>query len=335
MTPLTIIAEAAQGYEGDATLAQLLVKAASAAGADAVKFQMVFADDVVRPTHPGYAWYKKLEMGEAVWEAVKASAHEQGLELYLDLSGAKAMALATRLRPDGVKIHSANFFDHQLLTGALREFPRVLVSLGGITIEEVEASIARHALARRRDQLVFLFGFQAHPTPVGQTNLSRLPVLMRRLEEFEVGFMDHADGVGPDTVSVSLLARALGARWFEKHLTLERERQLEDHVSALDPSQFGGYVRTLRRLEAAWGSPDLALNEAERAYRHKILKRVLAARDLAESHTLTEADVVHKRPDAEADSDAQRLYCDTRAVIGRRLARSLRAGEPLAEGDLR
>ena len=39
-----IIAEAAQGFEGNPTLAKLLARGAVRAGADAVKFQLIYAD---------------------------------------------------------------------------------------------------------------------------------------------------------------------------------------------------------------------------------------------------------------------------------------------------
>ena len=50
MTPdtdsLLIIAEAAQGYEGDPGLARALVRAAAGAGADALKLQLVYAEEL-------------------------------------------------------------------------------------------------------------------------------------------------------------------------------------------------------------------------------------------------------------------------------------------------
>jgi len=39
-----IIAEIAQGYEGNSKLSELLVKGALVSGADAVKMQLVFAE---------------------------------------------------------------------------------------------------------------------------------------------------------------------------------------------------------------------------------------------------------------------------------------------------
>ena len=43
---LEIIAELAQGYEGNASIAKLLVKSAALAGADSAKFQLVIAEEL-------------------------------------------------------------------------------------------------------------------------------------------------------------------------------------------------------------------------------------------------------------------------------------------------
>ena len=46
---IEIIAEIAQGFEGKPEQSRLLIKAASAAGANAVKFQLVYADELATP----------------------------------------------------------------------------------------------------------------------------------------------------------------------------------------------------------------------------------------------------------------------------------------------
>ena len=46
---IQIIAEIAQGYEGDTKLTELLTTGALKSGADAVKFQLVFADELATP----------------------------------------------------------------------------------------------------------------------------------------------------------------------------------------------------------------------------------------------------------------------------------------------
>ena len=328
--PVTIIAEVAQGYEGKPVLGELLIKGAAAAGADAIKFQIVYADDVAVPGYRYYDWYQQLEMPEEAWRQLKDSANRCGLAFYSDLSGERALKVAKQIRPDGVKIHSGNFFNHQLVDEALANFPRVLISTGGIQAEELEGFIRRHHLKPGSDQAVFLFGFQADPTPIESTQLARLPALQARLEGFELGFMDHTDGDGPDPIAVSLMALALGLRFFEKHLTLDRALKLEDYMSALEPARFTHYVQTLRRLDAALGSPSLELTQAEVSYRRKMVKKLIAARDLPAGHVLQEPDLVQKRQEFEGDG----FSYDPTKVFGRRLAHPIAAGEALRERDL-
>lgn len=330
-TPLTIIAEVAQGYEGNPVLGELLIRGAAEAGADAVKFQIVFADDVAVPGYQYYDWFRTLHMPEEAWCGLKALAHQRGLKFYADLSGQQALQVATRVAPDAVKIHSSNFFNHRLVEQALGMFPRVLVSTGGIHIEEIERFIQRHQLHRGEGKVVLLFGFQADPTPLDRNALRRLPNFVERLQGFEIGFMDHTDGAGEDVIYVSVMAQALGVRLFEKHITLDRALRLEDYASALEPARFADYVRTLRRLDAALGSPELQLNEAEVSYRKKTLKKLLPRRDLPAGYLLTESDVVQKRQDVTGDGS---FSYDPDAIIGRRLARPVSAGQPLREGDV-
>lgn len=49
---IEIVAELAQDFEGNPELARLLVKAAASAGADAAKFQLVYADEPVAENAP-------------------------------------------------------------------------------------------------------------------------------------------------------------------------------------------------------------------------------------------------------------------------------------------
>ena len=50
---IEIVAEIAQGYEGDPKLTNLLTSGAIATGADAVKYQLVYADELATPDWPG------------------------------------------------------------------------------------------------------------------------------------------------------------------------------------------------------------------------------------------------------------------------------------------
>jgi sialic acid synthase SpsE len=326
-----IIAEAAQGYEGKADYCEFYVRAASRAGAEAVKFQIVYADDVAEPGYQYYDWYKKLEMDPAVWQRVKELSRDCGILFFADVSGERAIGLAAQVKPDGIKIHSSNFFDRALLRRAFDTAERVFVSLGGIEEDEIEQLLSDVEAWEARDRLTLLYGFQAEPTPVGKSNLNRLPLLKQRFPGVEIGYMDHAPGESDDKVHLSIMAMVLGADWIEKHITLSRYLEVEDFVSALEPDEFANYVATLDRLASATGRASFTLSDEERAYRDKSVKKLIAADDLGVGHTLTLEDLAFKRTPR---IDPFAGFHDPGRVVGRSLGRSLAAGEPVLADDL-
>jgi sialic acid synthase SpsE len=315
--PVFVVAEAAQGFEGSPEIARLLVRAAAAGGADAVKFQIVFADDLAVPGYVHYPLFQRLEMPEAAWRGVRDEAARAGLAFYADVLGPRGLALARRLGVDGAKLHSTCFFELELVAVVLAEFPRVLLSIGGIEVAEVRALLDAHSAARAK--CVVLHGFQAEPTPTEANQLARIPALADALA-VEVGFMDHADGAGPDAIHVSAMALALGCRTFEKHIGLDRALALEDFVSALPPAAFADYVASLRRLAGALGDATTALSAAERAYRERALKRTVAARDLSAGAVVAPADVTLLRP--AMPGGFQRIE----DIVGRTLAKPVERG---------
>jgi sialic acid synthase SpsE len=326
-----IIAEIAQGYEGRPDYCDFYVRAAAKAGADAVKFQIVYADDVAEPGYQYYDWFKKLEMDISVWKAAKARAAEKGILLFTDVSGDRALRVAEAIRPDGIKIHSSNFFNRAVIRRAFDIAGHVFVSLGGVAADEIEGLIADVKSWNALDRLTLLYGFQSEPTPVANSNLARLPMLRARFPNIGLGYLDHVDGSDPDRVHVSIMAMTLGVDWIEKHLTLSRFLEVEDYVSALEPNEFADYVATLRRLKEAFGPADMALNEGERKYRDKAVKKLIAARAVAKGRAIVADDLEFKRTPRIPEYGG---FHDPSRVVGRKAARDMAAGEPILPEDI-
>lgn len=289
-----IIAEVAQGYEGNQTIAALLAKASIYCGADAVKFQLVYADDTATPDYKYYDLYRNLEMSLDVWKEITSEIKKAGRKLYFDVGGQRALNEAIALQADGVKIHATNFYNSELIRGALHNMPRVFLSLGGISAEELEKFIDYHHIVSR-DQICLIYGFQAEPTPLEANNLLRISSLRNRFSGFPIGFMDHIDGACEDSHHLALMALPLGIQFLEKHISLDRSLELEDNISALTPSEFKVFVSRIKRLEAALGSENLELNELEKEYRRKVLKVVVARQGINKGEVLTPGMLALKR----------------------------------------
>ena len=100
--PVEIIAEIANAHQGDPRMAATLAERAFAAGADAVKFQVYFADELLVERHPRFAHFRDQAFDVETWAEVIPAAVEQG-PVYCDVFGPRALATALELGAAGVK----------------------------------------------------------------------------------------------------------------------------------------------------------------------------------------------------------------------------------------
>ncbi len=329
MGKLRIVAEAAEGYAGDWGKELALVELAAAAGAGAVKFQLLHPDELLVPSHPLYGLVDDLQLPPERWRAVAERAREQEIELLLDVFGRHGLELAAELGVAAVKVHSSDMLNESLLREvADSSVPEVLVSAGGTSVEEVGRAV--ELLGGK--PLTVVLGFQSYPTPVAENRLRRLGLLREALPGVALGFADHTGKDEDAATWLPALALALGATYLEKHITVAHVLGDPDHDSALAPDRFAQFVESMNLAEAALGEPAAAdeMGEPERAYRLKMKKHVVAARDLPAGTELAAADLTLKRvPDPPAD-----VLFRLDEAEGATLAAALGADAPLTRGAL-
>ncbi len=289
-----IIAEVAQGYEGDLKLALLLAKASVKANADAIKYQLVFADELATPDYKYYDLFKSLEMDETVWEKVVDYIRKAKKKIYFDIYGEKGFNLAKALSADGIKLSTTEFYNDYLVQKVLAHFPKVLIGIGGISIEEIIEFIKKHHLKPSPD-FCFLYGVQNLPTLLEDNHILRIKYLKEKFPEFNFGFMDHTHGDSEDALIVPLLTIPLGVKAIEKHITLDRLLEIEDYISALPPERFAIFVENVRKFEKVLGYCDMILTEKERGYKQRTAKVVVAQRDIKAGTSLTFEHLALKR----------------------------------------
>lgn len=328
-----IIAELAQGYEGKPQQAALLVAAAAAAGADAAKFQLVYADELAACDYKHYALFKSLEMDDEVWRGLGKQASELDIELHVDIFGARSLQLAASLGLGAVKLHPTDVANVGLLRQvAESSVRRVVVGAGGTQATELAAALN----VLREKTVTVLLGFQAYPTPDDANQIARVRLLAQRLASSHpsvtLGFGDHAAPDGATRDALAAAAIGAGAVMIEKHLTLARNMKLEDHEAALNPDEFALFVQAIRGAAAAVGraepSEDFGMSDAEKAYRTAIRRHVVAAGDVREGTVLTPAHVTLKRTSADDP------ITDPGSVYGRTLKRSVAGNAPIRAADL-
>lgn len=329
---IEVIAELGQGFEGSAQQAKLLVKAAAKSGADAVKCQLVYADELSTSDYQHYDLFADLEMSEDDWRSVKEDCDEFNLELILDVFGEAGLRLAERLGLRTIKLHATDINNVGFLKLlANSSIERILVGTGGAFIEEIKT-----ALAMLVDKnVVLLHGFQGYPTAMDDNQVARLDVLAEVFldrKNVALGFSDHVDPLNVTSIALPIYAVGRGAHVLEKHLTLGCCMELEDYEAALNPDQFKAFVNVVRDVEAAVGTShvtdDFGMSKNELQYRENIRRHVVSTRNLPKGTVVRETDVLLKR------TSSQHALSDINILYGRSLKRDVAANSPLCDGDL-
>jgi N,N'-diacetyllegionaminate synthase len=311
-------------------LARLFVRAAAKGGADLVKFQLVYADEVAVPGYQWYELFRSLEMPFGAWQAVREEAEGLGIGLAFDVFGSRSLEEALALGAQALKIHSTDFFNDALVDAALRSGPEIHLSLAGITADEVAVFLEKR-LDAARSRLVLLAGFQGEPTPIEASHLARLGAIRAHFPGIRLGWMDHADGATDESEWLGVLAVPFGVSVIEKHVTLSRSLNLEDAVSALDPEAFRRYVNRIRAAEQALGPGTLALTSEEFEYRRRALKVVIAVSQIRAGAEIPAAAVALRRASLR---DGREPLEQLDSAIGHRAARDLAPLQPLYTEDV-
>ena len=328
MNKLKIIAEIAQGFEGDEKIANLLLDGAIKAGVDIVKFQLVFADEICVKKYKYYSFFKKLEMKISIWEKLVKKAKKKNIKFYFDVFGIKSLKLAKKLNVDGIKITTTDFYNKSLIALALKNFKNVLFSVAGNNVDQLKNYLKD---LKDNENLILMYGFQSEPTNIADNNLLRLKILKENFPKHRIGFMDHTQGNTKFAKYIPFTALSTGITFLEKHITLDYELQLEDYVSALSIDRFQTFLQELRVVETALGKNEIKISKKEKDYKNLAAKNVILNKNLSKNSKISHKDISLIR----VLNDKNNFYIkDPKLILNKKLKVNLKKNTPIKLEDL-
>jgi N-acetylneuraminate synthase len=326
-----VIGEVAQAHDGSLGTAHAFIDAIADAGAHAVKFQTHIAEAESHPSEPWrvrfspaddtrFDYWKRMEFTEDQWAGLRAHAVERGLWFLSSPFSLQAVALLRRVGVAGWKVASGEVANAELLDAMLEAGGPVLLSSGMSPWAELDAAVER----LRSTKLAVLQCTSSYPVAPEGIGLNVLGEIHERYG-CASGLSDHSGTIFP-----SLAAVALGARVIEVHVTLSRRMFGPDVPASITPEELRELCRGIEIVSAALEHPvDKNAAAADLEPMRKLFTRSLVTtRPLAAGETLTDADLVARKPGTGIPSG------ERARVVGARLARDVEANTLLQEADL-
>jgi len=350
-----IIAELGTSHNGDISKAREMSCTAIEAGADCIKFQMVYADEILHPNTGEvslptgrirlYDRFKELEMPPEFYVEIKEYIESKGKLFLCTPFGMKSASILREMKPKFVKIASPELN----YTGLLEEIASwrlpVLLSSGVSRLSDIEEAVS---ILKPQTNVCLLHCVTSYPAPVTDYNLNLLPNLSS-IFGIPVGVSDHSS----DPELIPSLATCMGASVIEKHFCLSRTDSGLDDPIALPPGEFSQMVKAVRAavekgpdetiaffrrekgselIDKILGSGVKELAASERTNYGRTNRSIHAVRDIQKGETLKKGDFAVLRTEKKLRPGLEPKY--ENAIEGRIARNFIPAGEGIRFEDI-
>jgi sialic acid synthase SpsE len=353
-----VIAELGTSHNGDIVKARQMIEAAGEAGADCVKFQMVFADEILHPNTgevdlPGgkirlYDKFKALETPPEFYKEIKEYTELSGLIFLCTPFGLKSASILRELKPKFVKIASPELNFTSLLEEIAGWKLPVLLSCGVSRLSDIETAIEIFKREIDTSSICLLHCVTSYPAPLIDYNLKVLPNLAA-IFFFFVWVSDHTF----ESELIPALSVCMGACVIEKHFCLSRDDPGLDDPIALPPKDFSKMVQAVRKaaemepqetlkfyrrkkgdslIDQILGSGVKELAPSEKANYHYTNRSIHALRDISAGEILKKGDYSVLRTEKNLRPGIE--PCWEKSVEGKTVKSFIPAGEGIRFEDI-
>ncbi|MEH7383343.1 N-acetylneuraminate synthase family protein [Bacillus sp. JJ1533] len=328
-----IIAEIGNNHNGSLNLAKRLVDEAVTAGADCAKFQLRDLDSLYK--NKGNANDASEDLGSQytldLLSRFQLSTDEM-IEVfdYCKEKGILPLCTPWDLRSldvlesygmEGYKLASADLTNHELLRTMAKTGKPLICSTGMSTEGEIAEAV--NILNEEGAQHVILHCNSTYPAPFKDVNLNYLDRL-KELTGSLIGYSGHERGI-----YISIAAVAKGAKVIEKHFTLDRNMEGNDHKVSLLPNEFKEMVEGIRQVELSLGtSQERIMSQGEIINRENLAKSLVINCDLKEGEIILEHMIETKSPGKGLQPNKKN------ELIGKIAKKDFKAGDFFFESDL-
>jgi sialic acid synthase SpsE/sugar phosphate isomerase/epimerase len=329
-SPAFLIAEIGNNHNGDIALAKRLIDDAVRAGADCAKFQLrdmaaLYGEGSTSEdlgTEYTLDLLKRFQLSNEEMKECIAYCESRGLVAMCTPFDIPSLNLLNGWGISAFKIASADLTNHPLLLAAAATGRPMVLSTGMSTEAEIKETV--RLLQSAGAAFVLLHCNSTYPAPMSDIHLA----YMSRLGEIggcPFGYSGHERGF-----EIPLAAVARGAKIIEKHFTIDRNMEGNDHRVSLLPDEFQAMAAAIRNIEMAMGAPKVErqLSQGELLNRENLAKSIVARAAIGKGQTITEAMLDVRSPGRGLQPNRMS------ELIGKAAPRAMAAGEMFFPSDL-
>ncbi len=331
--PAFIIAEIGNNHQGDINIAKKLVDECLEAGVDCVKFQMRTMENLYKNDSDSVDVSADLGSQYTLDLLSKFQLSDEDLfEVFDYAKGKGLMPLCTpwdiesldkldKYGVEGFKIASADFTNYELLEAASKTHKPLICSTGMSSQSEISDS--SRFLKKIGAEVIYLHCNSTYPTPFKDINLNYLNELKKLTDSF-VGYSGHERGF-----VVPLAAISLGAKVIEKHITLDKSQEGNDHKVSLTPDEFKKMVKHIKEIEESMGvNKPREISQGELLNREVLAKSLVSNKDIKKGEQISRDMIVIKSPGNGLQPNK------INEIIGKKAIRDIPEGDFFFNSDL-
>lgn len=312
--------------------AKRLCRAASDAGADAVKVQTVLAEEFMSREHDlqieyettqgkskesVYQALKRRELSREQWIELKSYCDELGIEFISTPSGPQTVDWLAEMNVAAIKVAKSDI-NHRLLIDYMARQGLPVILDARERFEDVENACQLCEVHGNRN-VVIMHCPSGYPSSHAGVHLRTIPQI-RSIFGYPVAYSDHSVGT-----AMNFAALAMGADMIEKTITENRATDAVEHFMSLEPDQLPDFVSQIRAVEAAMGDPRIIFSSRVKADNRR---SVVAANSVRKGDIIHLEDLTFKRPGTKLPVDQYEL------IVGRPAATDIPAGHYLELSDV-
>ncbi len=240
-----IIAEAGNNHEGSFRHAIQLIDAASKTGADAIKFQTFITEKFIsKKEKKRFKILKKFELTHEEFYSLWQYSRKKKIIFFstpFDLKSASFLNKFVKI----FKISSPDNNNLVLIDQVLKFKKKTLISTGMLSNKETQKLYKFIIGKSKLKNIGFAHCISSYPAKYKDVNIKQILYLKKKFKNIDIGYSDHSIGI-----SAPLAAVTLGAKFIEKHFTLDNNfSKFRDHKLSLNPNDFKKMVDEIRNTE--------------------------------------------------------------------------------------